>query len=314
MSKALSVDLRERVVGAVAAGASCRAAAVRFGVSASSAIRWWALARQAGTVAPGPLGGDRRSARIEAHAALILGLIEQKSDITLAEIQSELARAGVAAGIGTIWRFFDRHRITRKKVGACVRTGPSRHPEAALGLVRGQAGPRSRPPVFINETWASTRMARTHGRAPRGERLRSPVPHGHWKTTTFVAGLRNCGMVAPMVLDGPINGVAFQAYVDQVLVPELRPGDIVVMDNLGSHKGAGIRAAIEAAGASLLYLPPYSPDFNPIENAFATLKAMLRKAAARTVDGLWSVIGRSIDTFTPAECTNYFAAAGYDAA
>jgi transposase len=157
-------------------------------------------------------------------------------------------------------------------------------------------------------------MARTHGRAPRGERLRSPVPHGHWKTTTFVAGLRNCGMVAPMVLDGPINGVAFQAYVDQVLVPELRPGDIVVMDNLGSHKGAGIRAAIEAAGESLLYLPPYSPDFNPIENAFAKLKAMLRKAAARTVDGLWSVIGRSIDTFTPAECTNYFAAAGYDAA
>jgi transposase len=168
--------------------------------------------------------------------------------------------------------------------------------------------------VFIDETWASTKMARTHGRAPRGERLRSPVPHGHWKTTTFVAGLRNCGMVAPMVLDGPINGVAFQAYVDQVLVPELRPGDIVVMDNLGSHKGAGIRAAIEAAGASLLYLPPYSPDFNPIENAFAKLKAMLRKAAARTVDGLWSVIGRSIDTFTPAECTNYFAAAGYDAA
>ncbi len=168
--------------------------------------------------------------------------------------------------------------------------------------------------MFIDETWASTKMARTHGRAPRGERLRSPVPHGHWKTTTFVAGLRNCGMVAPMVLDGPINGVAFQAYVDQVLVPELRPGDIVVMDNLGSHKGAGIRAAIEAAGASLLYLPPYSPDFNPIENAFAKLKAMLRKAAARTVDGLWSVIGRSIDTFTPAECTNYFAAAGYDAA
>ena len=156
-------------------------------------------------------------------------------------------------------------------------------------------------------------MARTHGRAPRGERLRSPVPHGHWKTTTFVAGLRNSGMVAPMVLDGPINGVAFQAYVDQVLVPELRPGDIVVMDNLGSHKGAGVRAAIEAAGASLLYLPPYSPDFNPIENAFAKLKAMLRKAAARTVEGLWNNIGRIIDAFSPIECTNYFAAAGYDA-
>ena len=167
--------------------------------------------------------------------------------------------------------------------------------------------------MFIDETWASTKMARTHGRALRGERLRSPIPHGHWKTTTFVAALRNSGMVAPMVLDGPINGVAFQAYIDQGLVPELRSGDIVVMDNLGSHKGAGVRAAIEAVGASLLYLPPYSPEFNPIENAFAKLKAMLRKAAARTVDALWSAIGRIVDTFTPDECANYFAAAGYDA-
>ncbi len=166
--------------------------------------------------------------------------------------------------------------------------------------------------MFIDETWASTNMARTRGRAPRGERLRAAIPRGHWKTTTFVAGLRNTGMVAPMVLDAPINGIAFQAYVDQVLVPELHSGGIVVMDNLGSHKGAGIRAAIGAAGASLLYLPPYSPEFNPIENAFAKLKAVLRKAAARTVDGLWTAIGRIIDTFTPAECANYFSAAGYD--
>jgi transposase len=157
-------------------------------------------------------------------------------------------------------------------------------------------------------------MVRSHGRALRGERLRSPVPHGHWKTTTFVGALRNTGMVAPMVLDGPINGVAFQAYIDQVLVPELKPGDIVVMDNLGSHKGAGVRAAIEAAGASLRYLPPYSPEFNPIENAFSKLKSMLRKAATRTVETLWSAIGRIVDAFTPAECANYFAAAGYDPA
>jgi transposase len=120
--------------------------------------------------------------------------------------------------------------------------------------------------IFIDETWAATNMARLRGRAPKGERLRAGVPHGHWKTTTFVAGLRLRGMVAPMVLDGPINGEAFQAYVDQVLVPELAPGDIVVMDNLGSHQGAGIRQAIEATGASLLYLPPYSPDLNPIES------------------------------------------------
>jgi transposase len=156
-------------------------------------------------------------------------------------------------------------------------------------------------------------MARTHGWAPRGERLRAPVAHGHWKTTTFVAGLRNTGMVAPMVLDGPINGEFFQTYVDQVLVPELRPGDVVVMDNLGSHKGAGVRAAIEAAGANLLHLPPYSPDFNPIENAFSKLKAALRKAAERTLNGPWATIGHIIPTFTPAECAKYFAAAGYDA-
>jgi transposase len=155
-------------------------------------------------------------------------------------------------------------------------------------------------------------MARPRGRAPRGERLRASIPHGHWKTTTFVAGLRLSGMVAPMVLDGPINGQAFQAYVDQVLVPELRKGDIVVMDNLGSHKGASVRAAIEAVGAKLLYLPPYSPDFNPIENAFSKLKALLRTAAERTVEGLWRAIGRCLDRFTPRECANYFEAAGYD--
>ncbi len=125
--------------------------------------------------------------------------------------------------------------------------------------------------VFIDETWASTNMARRYGRCRRGQRLRSAVPHGHWKTTTFIAGLRLTGIVAPMVLDGPINGRSFQTYVDRVLVPDLRPGDIVIMDNLGSHKGPGVQAAIKAAGATVRYLPPYSPDFNPIEKAFSKL-------------------------------------------
>jgi transposase len=166
--------------------------------------------------------------------------------------------------------------------------------------------------VFIDETWTSTNMARLRGRAPKGERLRAGVPHGHWKTSTFVAGLRLNGIAAPMVLDGPINRDAFQAYVDQVLVPELSPGDVVVMDNLSSHKGQDVRRSIEAAGASLLYLPPYSPDFNPIENAFAKLKALLRKAAERTLGALWDRIGILLNAFTPAECANYFAAAGYE--
>ena len=155
-------------------------------------------------------------------------------------------------------------------------------------------------------------MARTHVRCRRGERLRAGVPHGHWKTTTFVARLTTRGMIAPFVLDGPINRNAFETYVGRVLHPELRKGDVVVMDNLSSHKGPKVRQLIEAAGASLIYLPPYSPDFNPIENAFAKLKALLRKAAERTIDGLWTAIGRLLDLFTPTECRNYFAAAGYD--
>jgi transposase len=167
--------------------------------------------------------------------------------------------------------------------------------------------------VFIDETWASTNMTRRHGRCARGERLRIGVPHGHWKTTTFIGALTMRGFIAPFVLDGPINRDAFEAYVEQVLVRELSPGNLVIMDNLSSHKGPKVRELIEAAGASLLYLPPYSPDFNPIENAFAKLKALLRKAAKRTVEGLWSSIGGLLTAFKPAECRNYFAAAGYDA-
>jgi len=166
--------------------------------------------------------------------------------------------------------------------------------------------------VFIDETSASTKMARLRGRALRGQRCRAPIPHGHWKTTTFTGALRLSGLTAPLVLDGPMNAEAFRAYVKQILVPTLRPGDIVVMDNLPAHKGQAIEEAIKDAGASLRYLPPYSPDFNPIENAFARLKAVLRKAAARTIDDLWTVIGKAISTFTPAECAAYFTAAGYE--
>lgn len=166
--------------------------------------------------------------------------------------------------------------------------------------------------IFIDETGASTKMARLRGWAPKGERCRASVPHGHWKTTTFTAGLRLDGMVAPWLLDGPMDGEAFLVYVRRVLAPELKPGDIVIMDNLPAHKVAGVREAIEAAGAGLLYLPPYSPDFNPIEMAFAKFKALLRKAAARTIKDLWDVVADSLNAFTPAECINYFAAAGYD--
>jgi transposase len=167
--------------------------------------------------------------------------------------------------------------------------------------------------IFIDETAASTKMARLYGRAAKGKRCLASIPHGHWKTTTFTAGLRIGGLAAPYVLDGPMDGDAFRAYVEHVLVADLAPGDVVVMDNLPAHKVRGVRQAIESVGAMLLYLPAYSPDFNPIEMAFSKFKALLRAAAARTIDDLWEAISLAIEAFTPRECQNYFAAAGYDA-
>jgi transposase len=314
MARALSVDLRERVVAAVADGISCRAAAVRFGVSAASAIRWRQRAVREGSPAPKPQGGDRRSGRIDAHGDLIRATIAETPDMTLEELQAMLrgqASRSASARCGGS-SIVTRSRV--KKDRARHRAGPARHPEPSLDWFEDQIDLDPDRLVFIDETWASTNMARRHGRCRRGERLRAGMPHGHWKTTTFVAGLRNTGMVAPMVLDGPINRDAFTAYVRQVLVPELRLGDIVIMDNLSSHKGADVREAIEAAGATLRFLPPYSPDFNPIEKAFSKLKAHLRKAAERTIHGLWSAIGRILDLYSPQECQNYFSACGYDPA
>jgi transposase len=165
--------------------------------------------------------------------------------------------------------------------------------------------------VFLDETSATTNMTRQYGRCARGLRLLAPVPYGHWKTTTLVAGLRTTGITAPYVLDGALNGDIFQAYVEQILAPTLRPGDIVVMDNLPCHKVAGIREAIENQQAQLLYLPPYSPDLNPIEQAFAKLKALLRKAGERTRDGLWNAIAQILKLLTPDECRNLFRSSGY---
>ncbi|WP_375428947.1 IS630 family transposase [uncultured Sphingomonas sp.] len=313
MGKPLSMDLRERVVGAISKGLSRRAAAARFGVSAASAVRWAALQRDHGKPAAKPQGGDTRSANTEAKAARIWALYEATPDITLAELRAALAAEGVAVAVSTLWRFFARHDHTRKK-----KTGHAQEQDrpdvlsAREAWFDGQLDLDPETLIFVDETGASTKMARRYGRAPRGERLRMAVPHGHWMTTTFVGGLRLSGMTAPLVIDGPMTGTWFEAWVSQALAPTLKPGDVVILDNLPAHKSAAARIAIEAKGARLLFLPPYSPDFNPIENAFAKLKALLRKAAARTVDDLSRAIGNAIDIFTPAECANYFAAAGYD--
>jgi transposase len=166
--------------------------------------------------------------------------------------------------------------------------------------------------VFLDETGATTNMTRLYGWGEKGKRLVDDAPHGHWKTTTFVAGLTAAGIIAPFVVDGPINGEMFRAYVEHMLAPALRPGDVVVLDNLPAHKVAGVETAIRAAGASLMPLPPYSPDLNPIKQLFAKLKALLRKAKARTRDALWNMIGRLLDDFTPEECRRYITNSGYE--
>ena len=168
--------------------------------------------------------------------------------------------------------------------------------------------------VFLDETWAKTNMTRRHGRCARGARLVAKVPHGRWRTVTFLAALRHDRIAAPCVLDGPINGTSFCAYIEQFLVPSLSPGDIVIMDNLGSHKGKAVRRLIRSAGAKLFFLPRYSPDLNPIEQVFAKLKTLLRKTDPRTIEATWRSIGDLLGCFTPQECANYLANAGYASA
>jgi transposase len=312
MGKPLSMDLRSRALAAVDEGMSCRAAAVRFGVAAATVIRWHDQRRSTGAYAVKPQGGDTRSRRIEAHRETVLALHEARRDITLDELRRKLSQIGVTVAISTLHRFFVRHGITRRKDRARGRAGSRRRPEPAGGLVRWPTRPRPYAAGVHRRDLDGNQHDPQPRPLPTGERLRMGYPHGHRKTTTLVAGLRMTGMVAPMVLDGPINGDWFEAHVRQVLVPDLGCGDVVIMDNLSSHKRASVREAIEAAGARLMFLPPYSPDFNPIEKAFARLKAMLRRASERTVSGLWSLIGRLVDLFQPQECANYFSSCGYD--
>ncbi|WP_240760073.1 IS630 family transposase [Lichenicoccus roseus] len=314
MSQTLSQDLRSRVIAAVGGGMSRNAAARRFGVGVSTAIRWVREWRSTGITTAKPKGGDLRSHRVEAFREVLLSAIETQKDVTLVELAAMLERDHAAVfAPSTIWRFLDRHGMTFKKKTAHA-SEQERPDVAARREAWFEAQPDLDPTrlVFIDETGATTKMARLRGRAKRGQRCRAAVPHGHWMTTTFTGALRLSGMTAPMVLDGPMNGDAFEAYVEQVLVPTLRPGEIVIMDNLPAHRRPTIGAAIEAAGAVLRHLPPYSPDFNPIENAFAKLKALLRKAAARTIDDLWNAVRDALPEFSPTECANYFKAAGYE--
>jgi len=313
MTAPLSQDLRERIARSVEAGSSARAAAERFAVSASAAIKLMQRVRQTGSPAPAKIGGHRRPI-LEPYADTLRALATSKPGITLKEMREALqARGIIVKALSTIADMLHRLGLSHKKKS--LRAAEQDRPDVARHRRRWRIWQRYMDAasfVFLDETGASTNMVRRSGWGPKGERLVDVAPAGHWKTTTFVAGLRASGIIAPFVLDGPMTGEAFRAYVEQVLAPELEPGDAVVMDNLRPHKVAGIREAIRAAGASVLYLPSYSPDFNPIEHLFAKLKELLRKAAARTKEALWDAIGRHLDDFTPGECRNYLAHCGYE--
>jgi transposase len=226
--------------------------------------------------------------------------IEAEVDLTLAEICARLAaRAGIQIKVPALWHQLDKWNLTLKKT---LHASEQEREDVRLARwfwLKNQPAVDSQHLVFIDETWTSTNMTRARGRAPQDQRCVASVPHGHRQTTTFVGALRQDRLIAPMVTDGPIDGEMFLAYTRQFMAPALRPGDLVVLDNLGSHKVRGVRKAIEAAGATLLYLPPYSPDLNPIEKLFSKLKALLRRAATRTVESLWTEIGALLKTISP---------------
>jgi transposase len=312
---ALSMDIREKVMKAIVGGMSRRQAAARFDIGPATAVRWAKRVETSGSVAPSKMGGDRRSRRIEAHAKFILAQLEEQPDLTILELREKIREHhGVGFGHATVWRFLARHRITRKKkTGHASEQEREDVAEAREAWFEGQLDLDPSKLVFLDETAVSTNMARRFGWAPRGERCRMSIPFG-WKTKTLVAALRWDRIDAPMTIDGALDGASFLAYVEQVLAPTLSTGETVLMDNLRTHKVAGVKEAIEAKGARLVYLPPYSPDFDPIEESFSKIKSILRRIAARTAEALDAAVGKALQSFTPQECMNYFASTGYDAA
>ncbi|TIW16065.1 MAG: IS630 family transposase [Mesorhizobium sp.] len=307
-----SMDLRERVVAAVKVeGLSRRAAAARFGVSYSAAIEWLKRVEQTGSVEPRQVGGYKPRKLSGAWRDWLVERCREK-DFTLRGLVAELGERGLKVDYRSVWEFVHAEKLSHKKtLIACEqdRRDVARR-RTQWVLYQDRIDPARL--VFIDETWTKTNMAPLMGWAPVGQRIKAKVPHGHWKTMTFLAALRHDRVEAPWLIDGPINGERFLLYVEKVLVPTLQPGDIVVMDNLGSHKSKAVRRAIRKAGAKLFFLPKYSPDLNPIEQLFAKLKHWLRKAAKRTVEAVCDAIGQTLNRVTPHECSNYFANSGYD--
>ncbi|MFV1969282.1 MAG: IS630 family transposase [Pirellulaceae bacterium] len=309
MTKPISMDLRERAMARLAFGESVREVAAALSIAPSSVVKWSQRLRTTGSVAPAQMGGYAPRKIAREHESWLLGRI--KSPFTLRGLAAELSERGLRVDYRTVWNFVHRTGYSFKKTALA---SEQERPDVARRRARWKKYQDRIDPrrlVFIDETWTKTNMAPLRGWAPKGEPLIGRAPHGHWKTMTFIAALRHNRIDAPFVLDGPVNGDAFRAYVECLLAPTLAPGDIVVMDNLGSHKGKNVRETIRVAGAHLLFLPPYSPDLNPIEQVFAKLKHLLRNACERTMEATWRRIGKLLDYFSPEECANYISNAGY---
>ncbi|MEQ1785267.1 MAG: IS630 family transposase [Hyphomonadaceae bacterium] len=310
--KPRSEDLRVRAIAAVLEeGLSRREAARRFKVGDASVIRWVAVYEESGRTQPLNSGGDKRS-KLKPHRDWLLALRRKENDLTLEAVSARLLQEkGVRADASMLSRFFASEGISFKK--KTVHASEQERPDVAEARVEWR---RMQPDlqgrlIFLDETGARTDMTRRHAWSDVGTRALGRAPGGHWKTTTFLAGLTANGLIAPFVLDGPMDRAAFTEYVRQVLVPELRAGDVVILDNLPGHKGEEAAELVEACGAKLMFLPPYSPDLNPIEMLFSKLKTLLRKAERRTREALWQTIGDLLDAFTPDECANYIRHAGY---
>lgn len=301
MPKAYSLDLRERVVRFVDSGRSRHAATAHFKVPVSFVVNLMKAYRKTGCLEPKP-GGGRRHATLDPHRAFLLARVAEKNGITMPELSAELVTAtGVKADPASISRWLIRNGYRFKKtLLASEQDRPGVRQARAEWTATRQPRMRLEPHrlVFLDETGTTTKMTRLRGRCLKGHRLRSKVPLGHWKTQTFIAGLRCHGLTAPFVIDAPMNRRIFETYVEAQLAPALEKGEVVIMDNLSAHKSPAAEKAIRAKGAWILFLPPYSPGLNPIEVAFAKLKAHLRAKAIRTIDALWQAIGQIRDLFS----------------
>jgi transposase len=310
--KPYAQDLRERVFASADEGMPVGQIAKQLHVSSSYVSKVLGRRRKTGQTTALPQRCRVPLKLADLHGE-IAARVATRADATIAELRAWLSETHRAsASTGLMWKTLAALKLTFKKKSR--RAAEHDRPDVAQARAEWRAKqPNLRPGqlVFIDETWTKTNMTRLYGWAPCGKRLIEAVPHGHWKTSTFIGALRCDGLSATGVFNGAINGDMFLAYVEQVLVPTLRPGDVVIMDNLRCHKVAGVREAIEAAGASVMFIPPYSPDLNPIELAFSKLKALLRAQAIRTVDALWNALGNLVDCFTPEECANFFRHNGY---